>query len=298
MRLLCALVCVALAALAGCGGDEMPTPEETTAVRDLPKARPGEAGGQADADVARPLLDESRAEAGIQKALEFASENRIPGEDLVRLMDLHKKQSKHRFGIDISHHQLDVDWEMVAAAGVHFAYIKASEGIDWQDPEFAENWSASAEAGVKRGAYHMFRPEDSAEDQVRNFIVTLELAGELDGMLPPVLDVEQVHTVDSVSRDVLHQRITDWLKAVEKELGVRPVVYTNPKFWQGYLSDDHELTNFPLWISEYNLEATEPATTGAWQSYALWQFSRYGLVPGVKTTVDLNRAHASFPDEK
>lgn len=43
-------------------------------------------------------------------------------------------------GIDVSHHQGYIDWEMVAADGsVKFAYIKASEGTTHQDTRYDYN---------------------------------------------------------------------------------------------------------------------------------------------------------------
>ena len=42
-------------------------------------------------------------------------------------------------GIDVSHHQGSIDWNAIAASGVEFAYIKATEGGDWIDHRFKEN---------------------------------------------------------------------------------------------------------------------------------------------------------------
>src|SRR5262245_45992334 len=57
-------------------------------------------------------------------------------------------------GIDVSYWQGDIDWRKVADAGVHFAYIKATEGGDHLDAKFLDNWRAAKLAGVARGAYH------------------------------------------------------------------------------------------------------------------------------------------------
>jgi lysozyme len=48
---------------------------------------------------------------------------------------------KHAFPvIDVSHFQGEIDWRAVAAAGVHFAFIKATEALDDVHPRFAQNW--------------------------------------------------------------------------------------------------------------------------------------------------------------
>lgn len=43
-------------------------------------------------------------------------------------------------GIDVSHHQGQVNWSAIAADGIHFAYVKASEGESFRDPRFADHW--------------------------------------------------------------------------------------------------------------------------------------------------------------
>ena len=63
-------------------------------------------------------------------------------------------QAQERYGVDVSLHQGVIDWRRVAADGVSFAYIKATEGGDHTDPLFAGNWERAARAGLQRGAYH------------------------------------------------------------------------------------------------------------------------------------------------
>ena len=65
-------------------------------------------------------------------------------------------QTGERYGIDVSAHQGSIDWASVAGDGIEFAYIKASEGGDFSDSRFRENWEAAADAGMDPGAYHFF----------------------------------------------------------------------------------------------------------------------------------------------
>ena len=51
-------------------------------------------------------------------------------------------------GIDVSHYQGEVDWPAVAASGVRFAFIKATDGVDDIDPRFAQNWAGAKLAGI------------------------------------------------------------------------------------------------------------------------------------------------------
>ena len=90
-------------------------------------------------------------------------------------------------GIDVSHHQKEIDWRKVARDDVAFAFIKATEGGDHRDTRFARNWREAQAAGVKVGAYHFFTFCRSGLDQARNFLGAL---GPETGTLPAALDLE------------------------------------------------------------------------------------------------------------
>ncbi len=51
-------------------------------------------------------------------------------------------------GVDVSHHQGEIDWQKLKSQNIEFAFIKATEGGDHVDRKFYENWSASKEAGI------------------------------------------------------------------------------------------------------------------------------------------------------
>ena len=75
----------------------------------------------------------------------------------------------HPVGIDLSRHQSNVDWGKARAAGVAFAFIKATEGADFTDPRFTINWSEARTSGVLRGAYHFFTFCATGRDQALHF---------------------------------------------------------------------------------------------------------------------------------
>ncbi len=45
------------------------------------------------------------------------------------------------FGLDISHHQGEIDWDKLSEQNIDFIYIKATEGDDWVDNRFKINWN-------------------------------------------------------------------------------------------------------------------------------------------------------------
>ena len=51
-------------------------------------------------------------------------------------------------GIDVSHYQGTVNWPKVKAAGIKFAFAKATEGMTWIDPQLVTNWAGMKNAGL------------------------------------------------------------------------------------------------------------------------------------------------------
>ena len=92
-------------------------------------------------------------------------------------------------GIDVSHHQGEIDWPSIPKERISFAYIKATEGGDWKDKNFLSNWNGAKQAGLKVGAYHFFTLCRNGKTQARNFI---DYVPNESSMLAPVIDLEYV----------------------------------------------------------------------------------------------------------
>jgi lysozyme len=181
-------------------------------------------------------------------------------------------------GIDVSHYQGTVDWQQVAQAGKAFAFAKATEGTTFVDPQFAANWSGIQAAGLVRGAYHFFEPNDDATQQAQLFLATVQLA---PGDLAPVLDVE---TTGGVSDSQLWSGVATWLGLVGEATGLPPILYTAPGFWDSN-APDLALTQYPLWLADY---AVQPTLPNGWTSWLFWQYTQSGSVAGVTGAVDLD----------
>ena len=91
-------------------------------------------------------------------------------------------------GIDISAHNGDINFEKVAADGISFVIIKATEGGTFKDKKFVENLQKARAAGLKVGAYHFFRFDTPGYMQGLNFLNSLR-GRKLD--LPVAIDIEE-----------------------------------------------------------------------------------------------------------
>lgn len=189
-----------------------------------------------------------------------------------------RKQGFEVHGIDVSHYQKKVDWKRVASQGIDFAFIKATEGETYKDSFFCENWAGMKAAGVKRGAYHFFRPTLSAEAQAINFI---EMADLRNGDFVPVLDVE---VIDGVSPEKFLQQMDEWLLIVEDHFKVKPIIYTYQNFYNKHLAGHYE--GYPVWIARYS--SWRKPRLRANQDWQFWQYGNKGQLAGINGPVDFN----------
>ncbi len=126
-------------------------------------------------------------------------------------------------GIDVSHDQGEVNWAEVRAAGMAFAFMKATEGETVVDPKFETNWVQAKQQGLLRGAYHFYRPQDDATTQAHFFLRTVPFA---DGDLPPVIDIE---VTDGVSASEIVAGLQTWLSVVADSVGHCPSRSPRPR---------------------------------------------------------------------
>lgn len=194
-------------------------------------------------------------------------------------------------GIDVSHYQGDIDWEVLRNQGtiddcpIRFVMIKATEGATKVDENFEDNFFQAREYGFTRGAYHFYSTRSSAADQARFFIRNVKLE---NGDLPPVLDVE--HKPKGQTTDDFKQSILEWLQIVEKHYGVKPILYTYYKFKMENLNDS-VFDQYPYWIAHYYVDSVE--YQGQWK---FWQHTDAGSLPGIKGPVDFNIYNGSYYD--
>lgn len=193
-------------------------------------------------------------------------------------------------GIDISHHQGEIDWTklgnaMIDRTYVRFVMIKATEGADYIDDCFERNFRKAKEAGFIRGAYHFWSVLSTAREQASFFLNNVELK---PGDLPPVLDVEA--KPDNMSDEDFQMEILAWLHIVEDRYHAKPIIYTYYKFKEKYLSDER-FDDYLYWIAHYYVSKVE--YQGKWK---FWQHTDVGRLPGIKGYVDLDIYNGSHYD--
>lgn len=187
-------------------------------------------------------------------------------------------------GVDVSRFQTAIDWRQARAAGVSFAYIKATEGGDLLDPMFRSHWQAAAAAGVARGAYHFYYHCRSPEEQARWFFANVP---RTRGALPPVLDMEWTPTSPTCTvrrpADVIRRDAAVLVAMMTRHYGTRPVLYTTVDFFEH--NQMWRLSGVDFWLRSVS---AHPSDRYPGQQWTFWQYSSTGTVPGMAGEIDLN----------
>jgi lysozyme len=182
-------------------------------------------------------------------------------------------------GIDVSYYQETIDWQRVQRAGIRFAFIRLSDGTTNRDSMFATNWAESKRAGLVRGAYQYFRPDQSATAQADLMIAAMRDRTHDD--LPPVIDIE----IDAgLTAPVVAARAQAWIDRVRAKLSVEPIVYTGSDLWRNGGADS--LATQPLWLAHYTQGC--PTLPAPWTHWTFWQHTERGAIPGIEGPVDLD----------
>ena len=192
-------------------------------------------------------------------------------------------------GIDISAHNGDVDFDSVAASGIDFVYIKASEGTSFRDNRFRDNYERARKAGLAVGAYHFFRFDCDGRRQAMNFLAAT--AG-CRLQLPPVIDVEEWGNPSEETTEIIIMRLREMSTLIEVTGpdGRRPMIYTNKNGYTRFLAGGEVSADGSIpevWICSFS---TPPNAGRPW---TLWQHSHKGRVAGADGYVDMNTFNGS-----
>jgi lysozyme len=182
-------------------------------------------------------------------------------------------------GIDVSYHQETIDWHRVQRAGIRFAFIRLSDGAGLRDAMFATNWAEAKRAGLVRGAYQFFHPDQSVTAQADLMIAAMRGLDHDD--LPPVIDIEVDGGLDASE---VAERATAWIERVREKLGVEPIVYTGSDLWRN--GGAEPLATQALWIAHYTQGC--PMLPSPWARWTFWQHTDRGAIPGIEGPVDLD----------
>lgn len=191
-------------------------------------------------------------------------------------------------GIDVSHYQGTINWSSVKAAGISFAYIKATEGTTYTDPQFSANYLHAYNAKVIRGAYHFAQPGSSSGATQAAFFASHGGAWSADNLtLPGMLDLEGgCYGLSTTSmRTWIHDFYNEYKAKTTRDI----VIYTSPSWWNtctGSWSGMSALS--PLFVADWTT-AANPTIPAGFPYATIWQYTSKGSVSGISGAVDRDR---------
>ncbi|MFF9571099.1 GH25 family lysozyme [Streptomyces sp. NPDC014685] len=203
---------------------------------------------------------------------------KVPGVDLLA----------NPMGVDVSHYQGTINWGSVRAAGIEFAWMKATEGTSYKDPKFSANYLGAYNARVIRGAYHFARPDVSGGAAQADFFASNGGAWSRDNLtLPGVLDIEG--SCYGKSASAMQSWILDFYNRYKARTGRDVVIYTSPSWWNSCTGGWTGMsTRSPLWVAHWTT-AGSPSIPKGFSYWTVWQYTSTGSVSGISGNVDRDR---------
>ena len=192
-----------------------------------------------------------------------SAERGIPKEALAKL-----ESRSYTLGVDMSHFNNNVQYDVLKSRGVKFAYVKLTQGATYIDRSAPEHAKWLAAVGIKTGFYHWFQPSGAVDLQLSNFIAHLS---EAHGDLPPCIDCEDAGSPGERSAYTGH--VYEFATKLKARFGRAPLIYTSAPFAEANL--DERFSVFPLWLAKYQGGDTpaDPVPPKWWKQFTFWQIN-------------------------
>jgi lysozyme len=198
--------------------------------------------------------------------------------------------SGQQSGVDVNDGNGSINFASVAASGVKFVSARATQGNYFTDPSYSTDDTQAKAAGLAFGAYAVFDPTIDPTTQANYFLSAAHVAA---GDLIPAVDVVDdgnggpENNGGGVSAAVFTSRLQTWLNVVQSALGVRPLLFGDTSQWDTFTDSDSAfgMAGYPLWIAYVGADSSPPLPDG-WTSWAFWEHSLTGSVPGIDGDVD------------
>ena len=191
-------------------------------------------------------------------------------------------------GIDVSEWQGKINWAQVKTAGVDFAILRCGYASTYADTQWHNNVQGCLSTGMPFGVYLYSRatsPEEASKEA--DFVISQLKSEGLTGAdlaFPVYFDMEDKKMVGK-NYAAIAQAFFDKLAAAGYPVGT----YANLSWWNTYLTSP-VFDKYSKWVAAYNtsIGLTYAPMSNFSEGNGVWQFSDYGVIPGISERVDLN----------
>ena len=192
-------------------------------------------------------------------------------------------------GIDVSEHNLAIDYKKVKESGIDFVYLRIgwrgySEGKLHEDVYFKTNYNNVTANNLLVGAYFFSQAvnEDEAIEEA-NYLLNILNGRKLD--LPIIYDFEYIDYDDARSDGLTKEQCTKnalaFFETIKQAKDYEVGLYANSKLLNDYY-DMEILKDYFLWYAQYYDVPQCP------YQFQIWQYSENAIVPGCSKETDLN----------
>ena len=197
------------------------------------------------------------------------------------------------FGIDVSAHREELDWEAVKAAGVDFAMLRIgwrgnTEGKVYLDEYFERNYELAKAAGLHIGVY-FYSQAVSAQEAVEEAEAVLAWLNGRELDYPVAYDWEYVSSearTAHVDGETLNASANAFCETIAAG-GYYPIIY----FYQdiAYLKYDlSEINAYDFWLAEYN------EVPSFHYDFKMLQYTASGRIDGIEDNLDFNLSFVDY----
>ncbi|MBQ1477591.1 MAG: hypothetical protein IIZ33_05555 [Erysipelotrichaceae bacterium] len=190
------------------------------------------------------------------------------------------------FGIDISEHNGDIDFEKIKEEGVEFVFIRAGwrgavTGYLNKDKRFEEYYEGAKRAGLSIGFYFFSQAVNEEEAiEEADYLASLVKGKSFD--LPLVYDYEdfsegRIEELDGKTRTA---NALAFLERIAMH-NYKGILYTNLN-WLRWYYDVKDIIDLDIWFAQYHDVPQYP------HPFRLWQYSEEGELEGIEEKVDFN----------
>jgi lysozyme len=164
----------------------------------------------------------------------------------------------------------------VARSDVAFAFIKATEGSTYVDPDFAPDLTQARSAGLLVGAYHFFTLCSPGASQAANF---LKIAPPGSTALQPAVDLELAGNCSARPRfSEVQSQLSDFVRRVEVATKESVIFYIGRSFYRRY----------PIQGAGTGLLWQRSILRRPSGSWVIWQVDGFAHIAGISGRVDLD----------
>lgn len=185
-------------------------------------------------------------------------------------------------GIDVSEWQGTINFKKVKEAGIDIVYIRASEGTNYIDPYFKENYENAKVNGLKTGFYHYVTATNTEEarEEAEFFVSNIK------GTEPECKLAMDFESFGNLSKDQINEISKVFLETVQTLSGKECVIYSDA-YNAREIFNEELARKYAIWVADYFVE--EPADNGKWSSWVGFQYVDQGRINGIDGNVDRDK---------